>query len=244
MNIKLNVSGFVTEVNYTEREIHTIFYPLLEELIKRREAKNSRLLVYLAAPPGTGKTTLSLYLKRLFDRMDTQFSFQALSIDGFHQKREYLMSHYIIKDGKKVLLNNVKGSPESFNFKELSISLKNLKHSAVDWPVYDRQIHDVSHDTIRADADIVLVEGNWLLLNEDKWKELKDVSDMSIFIEADEQTLKTRLINRKIRGGLSAEEAEKFYQDSDGKNVKRILTNHFKADVVLKLTTDEELVKG
>lgn len=244
MKMELNVNGFITEVSYTEKEIQTLFYPLLEELVRRRDAKNSRLIVYLAAPPGTGKTTLSLYLKKLFEQMDTVYTFQALSIDGFHFKRDYLLSHYTTKNGQSILLNNVKGSPESFDLKGLAESLRQLKEKPVNWPIYDRTLHDVSGETIRADADIVLVEGNWLLLKEEKWDELQDYCDYSLFIEADEAVLKTRLVNRKIRGGLSQEEAERFYQESDGKNVVRVLRNHCNPDYILKLTSEEELVKG
>lgn len=244
METMLNINGFMTKVSYSEKEIQTLFYPILNELIKRRKEKNGRLIVYLAAPPGTGKTTLSLFLKKLFDQLETPYSFQVLSIDGFHYDRDYLTSHYITRNGTEILLNNVKGSPESFNLEALTDTLKDLRDKPVNWPVYDRTIHDVSEETITADADIVLIEGNWLLLNEEKWNELEDYCDISLFIEADQEVLKQRLINRKIRGGLSPEEAEIFYRESDGKNVERVLRNHFNTDIVLKLTSKEELVKG
>lgn len=244
MKTTLNVNGFITEVSYTKKEIEKIFIPLLEELIRRRDAKKNRLIVYLAAPPGTGKTTLSLFLKKLFKQKDTTYSFQALSIDGFHFKKDYLLSHYTTKNGENVLLNEVKGSPESFNREKLEEALKKLINQPVNWPVYDRTIHDVSEKTIKADADIVLIEGNWLLLKEEKWDKLIDYADYSIFIEADEEVLKERLVNRKIRGGLTPEEAESFYQTSDGENVKRVLRNHFEADIVMTLTSEEELMKG
>lgn len=244
MKMTLNVNGFITEVSYTEDEIETLFTPLLEELIRLRNAKKSRLIVYLAAPPGTGKTTLSLFLKELYEQMGTDYSFQALSIDGFHFNRDYLLSHYTTSNGEEVLLNKVKGSPESFNLEKLAESLMKLRNQPVNWPVYDRVSHDVSKETIQADADIVLIEGNWLLLKEDEWDQLIDYCDYSIFIEADEEVLKERLVNRKIRGGLTPQEAESFYQTSDGKNVKRVLRNHFKADKVMRLTSEKELVKG
>jgi len=53
------------------------------------------------------------------------------------------------------------------------------------------------------DGQIVLLEGNYLLLNEDGWCDLSTYADYTISITADEALLRSRLIGRKNqnRGG-------------------------------------------
>lgn len=242
--MKLNVNGFIIEAEYTEQEIHSVFIPLLNEMTERRREKGKRLIVFLAAPPGTGKTTLSLYLEKLYSEHFSSFSFQSISIDGFHHSRDYLMSHYMIEKDDKILLNDIKGSPETFDVSALKTALQTLENEPVHWPLYDRNAHDVSEKKVNVDADIVLIEGNWLLLNEADWHELADYCDYSIFIRTDEKLLKTRLIERKLRGGVSREEADRFYEQSDSKNVKRVLANHLDPDMTLYLNNKKEIVKG
>ena len=82
----------------------------------------------------------------------------------------------------------------------------------------------------------MLIEGNWLLLDEAGWRELHALCDYSIFITAEESMLKERLIQRKVSGGISPEEAEKFYVKSDGVNIARALTNRLMSDCELTLT--------
>ncbi|OJF94612.1 nucleoside/nucleotide kinase family protein [Alkalibacterium sp. 20] len=242
--MKLNVNGFDIEANYTEQEIESVFLPLLKEINEKREKKGKRLIVFLAAPPGTGKTTLSLFLNKFYDDHFSAFTFQSISIDGFHHKRKYLLSNYIVADNHKVLLNDIKGSPETFDIESLKTALSQLEDETVLWPVYDRNTHDISEDKIKIDSDIILIEGNWLLLNEEKWKELVNFCDLSIFIQAEETILRTRLIERKMRGGISLKDARTFYEQSDNKNIKRVLERHHTPDITLTLNNKKEIVKG
>ncbi|MCJ7690320.1 MAG: nucleoside/nucleotide kinase family protein, partial [Clostridiaceae bacterium] len=114
----------------------------------------------------------------------------------------------------------------------------------VKWPIYDRKLHDVVEDQIVVSKEIILIEGNWLLLNEDGWRDLKDYSDYSIFIKADETMLKDRLIQRKMKGRISEEEAIKFYEKSDSRNVRKVLNNSLKADLQLELLRNGKYKMG
>ena len=104
-------------------------------------------------------------------------------------------------------------------------------------------LHDVVEDQIQISKDILLLEGNWLLLQEEGWKELKQFCDYSIFIQAEEDMLKQRLIERKIQGGLSRSEAIAFYERSDGRNVSRVLQHSMQADLTLRLSQDMRFCK-
>jgi pantothenate kinase len=59
-----------------------------------------------------------------------------------------------------------------------------------------------------------------------------------VFIDTDPQFLQDRLVNRKIRGGTSEEDALDFYYKSDAINVDNVLNNSQKADLNLYLNQD------
>ena len=79
----------------------------------------------------------------------------------------------------------------------------------------------------------MVVEGNWLLLNEPVWCDLYKLADFTVFIDTDADFLKERLVNRKIRGGVSEEDAIAFYESSDAINVNKVLTQSVRADLSL-----------
>lgn len=106
------------------------------------------------------------------------------------------------------------------------------------WPQYDRQKHDPVEDALHVTAPLVIVEGNWLLLDDEKWLELASFCDFSIFIHAPAQILRERLISRKIAGGLSRQAAEAFYARTDGPNVERVLMNSRQANLIVEMTEE------
>ena len=52
------VNGFQIHAEYEEKDIETIFIPLLQKWKEMQKKAGRRILVFLSAPPGTGKTTL------------------------------------------------------------------------------------------------------------------------------------------------------------------------------------------
>jgi len=235
----LNVNGFEMNISYEESTIEEIFLPLLKEWTKLQKEKQKRILIFLSAPPGTGKSTLSQFLEYLSKTEEGIAEIQAIGLDGFHYHQEYLETHSIRVDGELMPMKNVKGCLETFDIEKLLAKLEKLKESDVMWPIYDRNLHDVMEDVVKVTKEIVLIEGNWLLSNEGAWKELKNWCDDSVFVFADEKELAERLIMRKMKGGLSREDAEMFYHNSDKKNVERVLANHHPARVTLCMKNND-----
>ena len=236
-----NVNSFNIKADYHQQDINEIFIPLVYRLEKMRQNAGHRVIVYLAGPPGAGKTTMSLLLESLVN-VHTNSSAQAVGIDGFHYSLEYLNSHYICKDENKILMRDVKGSAETYDFEKLHDKIKALKYNDIYWSGYDRIIHDVVEDVTFIDGQIIIIEGNWLLLDEPRWRELIQFCDYSIFIDAAWETLISRLTERKIKGGLSAEEAKKFVMRSDAENIRRILNRRLECDVSLRMKEDGRFV--
>ena len=238
---EFNVNSFHIKAEYYEQDINDIFIPLVGQLGKMREHAGRRLIVYLAGPCGAGKTTLSLLLESLA-HAHTENSAQAVGIDGFHYGCEYLSSHYISRNGDKILMQNIKGSAETYDFEKLHGKIASLKHADISWSGYDRTIHDVVENVSFIDGQIVIIEGNWLLLNEPPWRELVQFCDYSIFVDADRETLISWLVERKIMGGLSAEQAREFVLRSDAENIERILNRRLRCNLKLQMKEDGSFI--
>lgn len=239
----LLINGFTVSANYEQEDIETIFFPLLRKLSDLQKEKKRWILVFLAAPPAVGKSTLASVLAHLSKTDEQLCEIQDIGLDGFHYPQRYLDSHSMIKDGIEIPLRDVKGCPETFDIKKLTEALRIIRDQNITWPVYDRNLHDVVENQIQISKDILLLEGNWLLLQEEGWKELKQFCDYSIFITAEEDMLKQRLIERKIQGGLSHSEASEFYERSDGRNVSRVLKHSMQADLILRMSKDMRFCK-
>ena len=232
------INGLARKVQYNEAAIQELFLPFLRHMSRKQKALRSRLVILLAAPPGTGKSTLALLLEKLSQTEEGLVSLQALGLDGFHHTAAWLRSHKTEVNGQMVPMAAIKGAPETFDLEHLKEKLAKMRTENVRWPVYDRSIHDVIEDVTTVKQDIVLLEGNWLLLGSGGWQALRDFADYTVFIEARQEDLKERLISRKILGGSSRKEAEAFYERSDRVNVKRVLEDSWPADETWQMLPD------
>ena len=140
----------------------------------------------------------------------------------------------------------VKGAPETFELDSLREHVERVARGEVcGWPGYDRLLHDPVEDAVMIDCDILLIEGNYLLLAEDGWDDLSDFADYTICLEADESMLRQRLIDRKEASGTTREKAEMFVDLSDMRNVRRCRERTKKAALTLRVRTDGRFeIKG
>lgn len=237
-NIKFLVNNLEIEAKYNENTINNVFLPLLKKWTEVYREKKERIIIFLAAPPAVGKTTLSQFLEFLSKELDEFEEIQAVGLDGFHYSNKYLCSHTTERDGKEIILKEIKGAAETFNYEAVKGKLSKIKTENILWPIYSRALHDIEEDKIKIEKNIILIEGNWLLLDEDNWRNLKEYCDYSIMVTAEKELLKERLITRKVMGGLSREAAEEFYEKSDGRNIERVLEKIVKHDLTLQLKPD------
>ena len=233
------INGLEVTAVWDEKTVKEILLPLLETWKEMQKRKGGRLIVFLAAPPGTGKSTLAAYLELLAKESADMPSFQAVGMDGFHLPQAYIASRTVWRNGREMSMLRIKGAPETFDVKKLSQALRDLQKRDVKWPVYDRLLHDAVEDALCVTADIVLVEGNYLLLDEEIWRDLPH--DYAVFISADEERLRDRLICRKMRSGATYEAALSHSETADGPNVRLTLARHLSADLTLSMTGDGKL---
>ena len=78
------VNGFEMTVVYNEDTIKNVFLPLLKQLQQLQKEKKERLIVFMAAPPAVGKTTLCEFLEYLSKQDESLTNIQSLGLDGFH----------------------------------------------------------------------------------------------------------------------------------------------------------------
>ncbi len=232
----VNINGLRVDATYSEHAVKEIFLPLLRRLTEQQKKKKGRIVVFLAAPPGAGKSTLAGYLEKLSNDYEDVCNIQSVGMDGFHRRQEYLTSHSVELDGKNVSMVEIKGAPITFDLEKLTEAIKRVSLGEnISWPSYDRNLHNPVEGTYTVTENIILIEGNYLLLNEDGWRELRKYADYSIRITADEEFLRKRLIDRKVRLGHAIKKAEAFVDFSDMVNVRTCIGNSLEADMTLSL---------
>ena len=236
MNYSANINGIAYSVSYSDVLVNGTLIPLLRHLSQLHTEKGSRVIVMLAAPPGTGKSTLVSFLEHLAKSIIPDKRVQSVGMDGFHLRQKYLLTHTVEIDGKRVSMSSIKGAPITFDLQALRTKIEEAAQGQIcKWPHYDRQLHDPVDDAITIDVDIVLIEGNYLLLDADGWRDLSRYADYTISLTADEEMLRRRLIRRKMKTGMAREDAERFVESSDMRNVRLCLDKTMKADLELSV---------
>ena len=244
MTFQTEINGLPVLAVFSEENIEGIFLPLLRHLTKLRSALNRRILVFLAAPPGSGKSTLAEFLKYLSENTPGVTPVTITGMDGFHRRQEYLLSHTAVRDGKEIPMVGIKGAPVTF---DLDLFRRSVERAAqgeeMEWPDYDRTLHNPVYRGRKVTGDIVLLEGNYLLLDEEGWRDLREYADYTIKITADPEILKKRLVDRKAASGMPREKAEAFVMFSDLYNARLCLERSGKADLELRLLKDDHYEK-
>lgn len=233
------MNGLEVHAQYTEENVREIFLPLLHRLSELQRQKGRRILVMLAAPPGAGKSTLAGFLQKLAAEMPGLIPITVIGMDGFHRYQEDLLAHTAVRDGVEVSLVQIKGAPMTFRLDLLKERIRRVAAGEeCGWPDYNRLLHNPTEDAITVKGDIVLLEGNYLLLDEDGWRDLSRFADYTIRIEAEEQMLKARLVARKAQSGTDLAAAVRFVEFSDLVNVRQCLEHTKQADLTLVLQAD------
>lgn len=239
---KATINGIEIEAVYSEQTVNEIFLPLLKKLTEMQKGK--RILVMLAAPPGAGKSTLLSFLSRLSQEEAGLAPIQTIGMDGFHRRQEYLLSHFTQRGGRQVSMVEIKGAPITFDLERLKErTAKVAAGETVGWPIYDRLLHNPMEDAITVEGKIVFLEGNYLLLDEDGWRDLLAYAHYTISVTADEELLRSRLIDRRMKTGVDRDAAIRFVDFSDMPNVRLCLEKTKAADLQLRIDENGEYHK-
>lgn len=192
--------------------------------IFKRAAGRQRFIVAIAGPPGSGKSTLA---ERLHEVLPQEKS-AVVSMDGFH------FDDAVLNDRG---LRPRKGAPETFDYAGFAALLKRIRAAEpeIAVPVFDRsmELSRAGAAIVGSDVKFVLVEGNYLLLDEQPWSALAGLFDFSIFVDVPRAELERRLMERWRGHGKSDDDARAWVASNDLPNMERVLARRRDADLVV-----------
>jgi pantothenate kinase len=242
MEFSFDLSGQQWEVSVSDDEYEEVHQPLLLEFADAATEKGGRYVVFLAGPPGAGKTATAVIWETISGSQASR-PLQTLPMDGFHLRNEVLDQTSVRLGDRKVLLREIKGDPLSFDLGGLRRALEALRAGEpMTWPRYDRKVHDPVPAAISViEEGVVVVEGNYLLLDDGRWADLHALADLTIFIECDEAILRDDKVERLVRGGRTLESARHHYEKVDLRNREKILNQRIPADIILRVETGRRM---
>jgi len=197
-----------------------------EPLMQRIAASGSRRqIVAVAGPPGAGKSTFADVLVDALNARAPQ-SAAVISMDGFHYDDGLLESRG---------LRSRKGSPPTFDvggLRHMLLRLRARDEAEVAIPVFDRglEISRACARIVPAEVGTLVVEGNYLLLDQEPWRQLASLFDVTVMVQESLTALENRLIQRWLSYGFSEAEARAKLSGNDLPNVHLVLTCSLKAD--------------
>ena len=192
--------------------------------IFKRAARARRFVVAIAGPPGSGKSTLAARLHEVLP----ENSSVVVPMDGFHFDDVILNQRG---------LRPRKGAPETFDYAGFEALLKRIRsvEPEIAIPVFDRtmELSRAGAAIIGAETKFILVEGNYLLLDEPPWSGLAGQFDFTVFVDTPRAELERRLMERWRDHGKSDVAARAWIASNDLPNIERVLARRRQADLVI-----------
>ncbi|KAK0671774.1 P-loop containing nucleoside triphosphate hydrolase protein [Cercophora samala] len=188
-----------------------------------------RLLIGISGPPGSGKTTLSTLLTTALNQSLPSTAI-FLPLDGYHFSRAHLDTFPDPSHAHKY-----RGSEPTFNGPAFLSLVNSLAEPItpstppIYAPSFDHALKDPVENAIEIlpAHRIVVIEGNYIMLNKSPWHSIPPLLDIKVFISAPEPVLRQRLAKRHLAAGLvdSMEKGEERADFNDIPNGRQIIEN-------------------
>jgi pantothenate kinase len=201
---------------------------VLPEALARAQsllARGTRCILGIAAPPGAGKSTLA---EALAQALGAQA--QVVPMDGFHLANSEL--HRLGRAQRK-------GAADTFDATGYCHLLRRLRNPSpgetVYAPSYVRGMEEAVAGSIAVpdSTQLVITEGNYLLLDEGDWAKVRGLLDEAWYLEVDDALRNQRLLARHVQFGRSREDALAWIASTDTPNARRIAASRERANWVV-----------
>lgn len=198
---------------------------LADEALRLLEQPKRQFLA-IAGAPGSGKSTTAETLQAQLEKTHPG-AVEVLPMDGFHFDDAVLL-----KCGRRPW----KGAPDTFDVGGLVSVIQRLhaNEDAVAVPVFDRalEISRGSARLIAQDTQLVIVEGNYLLLDRAPWSQLAPLFDLTVMVDVPEAVLAERLRARWVSYDLSDAQIQEKLDSNDLPNGATVRNDSRPADII------------
>ncbi|MDH2414917.1 nucleoside/nucleotide kinase family protein [Nocardioides sp. CER19] len=215
--------------------------PDFDAVVRRARAvagDAGRHVIGITGSPGAGKTTLALALVGALNASapDRRPWVTHVPMDGFH-----------LADVELTRLGRLdrKGAPDTFDAEGYAALLERLRDArdgeTVYAPAFDRDIEQPVAGAIPVPPDcrLVVTEGNYLLVDEPRWRRARAALDEAWFCDLDDETRRRRLVERHVEFGKTRAQAEAWVAGVDEPNAVAIAATRAFADVVVAASASE-----
>ena len=199
--------------SYLER-IHTLL------------ASGSRKILGIVGPPGSGKSTLAQQLAEALGEKAV-----VVPMDGYHLSNVELA---------RLQRAQRKGAEDTFDSAGYLALLRRIKANVpgetVYAPQFDRTLDEPVAGAIAIEhaTPLVITEGNYLLLQQGPWGQVKSLLDEAWYVDVDNNLRQSRLIARHRHFGKTEDEAKSWVESTDEPNARMIEASAARADLIFQ----------
>lgn len=202
----------------------------VDEAIERARAlasRGRRTLLGITGAPGGGKSTLA---RAVAEELGGRAV--LVGMDGFH-----LAQAELVRLGRRDRM----GALDTFDGAGYVALLRRLRAASEDVvyaPEFRRSIEEpiAGAVAVRSDVPLVITEGNYLLVDQGPWAEVRSLLDEAWYVVQDEETRLRRLIARHVEFGKAPDFAREWVMRSDQRNAELVETTRARADAVVHIS--------